>query len=147
MIFILKTEVEGFSETFVPMFQSTGRHIPWDGTLFMIHTYIPYIPGPTQPPIQWIPGHSRGVRGPGRGVNHTPMPSAEVKERVELYLYSPSMPSWLVLGWISRYFNILFIMCRTVQVIQFLINAHTLMKFRNLLALTNSRGTNSFPCN
>jgi hypothetical protein len=26
-------------------------------------------------------------------------PSAEVKERVELYLYSPSGPSWPVLGW------------------------------------------------
>jgi len=25
--------------------------------------------------------------------------SAEVKERVELYLYSPSGPSWAVLGW------------------------------------------------
>jgi len=25
--------------------------------------------------------------------------SLEVKERVELYLYSPSGPSWLVLGW------------------------------------------------
>jgi len=24
---------------------------------------------------------------------------AEVKERVQLYLYSPSGPSWLVLGW------------------------------------------------
>ena len=31
----------------------------------------------------------------------TPTPfSAEVKERLELYLYSPSGPSWPVLGWI-----------------------------------------------
>ena len=28
--------------------------------------------GPTQPPIQWIPGHSREVERPGRGVNHQP---------------------------------------------------------------------------
>ena len=28
-----------------------------------------------------------------------PPSSAEVKERVDLYLYSPSGPSWLVLGW------------------------------------------------
>jgi hypothetical protein len=34
----------------------------------------------------------------GRGVDHPPPSSAEVKERVELYLYSPSGPSWLVLG-------------------------------------------------
>jgi hypothetical protein len=34
----------------------------------------------------------------GRGVDH-PMPfGAEVKKRVELYLFSPSGPSWPVLG-------------------------------------------------
>jgi hypothetical protein len=38
-----------------------------------------------------------GVRRPGRGFDHPPS-SAEVKERVELYLYSPSGPSWPVLG-------------------------------------------------
>ena len=30
-----------------------------------------------------------GVKRPGRGVDHSPPSSAEVKERVELYLYSP----------------------------------------------------------
>jgi hypothetical protein len=39
-----------------------------------------------------------GVKRPGRGVDHPPSSSAEVKERVELYLYSPSGPSWPVLG-------------------------------------------------
>ena len=34
-----------------------------------------------------------GVKRPGRGVDHPPPSSAEVKERVELYLYSPSVPS------------------------------------------------------
>jgi len=33
------------------------------------------------------------VKRPGRGVDHTPPFSAEVKERVELHLYSPSGPS------------------------------------------------------
>jgi hypothetical protein len=33
-----------------------------------------------------------GVTRPGRGVDHPPPSSAEVKERVELYLYSPSGP-------------------------------------------------------
>ena len=41
---------------------------------------------------------SRGVNQPGRGVDHPPPSSAEVKERVELYLYSASGPSWLVIG-------------------------------------------------
>jgi len=40
-----------------------------------------------------------GVKLPGRGVDHPPTSSTEVKERVELYLYSPSEPSWPVLGW------------------------------------------------
>ena len=31
-----------------------------------------------------------GVRRPGRGVHNPPQSSAEVKERVQLYLYSPS---------------------------------------------------------
>ena len=39
-----------------------------------------------------------GVKRPGRGVNHLPSSSARVKERVELYLFSPSGPSWPVLG-------------------------------------------------
>jgi hypothetical protein len=40
-----------------------------------------------------------GVKRPERDVDH-PHPSiAEVKERVELYLYSPSGPSWPVPGW------------------------------------------------
>jgi len=39
-----------------------------------------------------------GVKRPGRGVDH-PLPSrAEVKEKVELYLYSNSGPSWPVIG-------------------------------------------------
>jgi hypothetical protein len=43
---------------------------------------------PTQPPIKWIPGLCRGVKRPGRGVDD-PLSSAEVKERVVLYIYSP----------------------------------------------------------
>ena len=39
-----------------------------------------------------------GVKLPGRGVNHPPPPSAEVKERVELYVYSISESPWPVIG-------------------------------------------------
>jgi len=42
-------------------------------------------------------GSFSGVKRPGRGVDHTPPFSAEVKERVKLYLYSPSGSSWPVL--------------------------------------------------
>jgi hypothetical protein len=37
-------------------------------------------------------------QGPGRGVDHPPPSSAEVQERVELYLYSPSGPLWPLVG-------------------------------------------------
>ena len=43
-------------------------------------------------------GFFPGVKRPGRGVDHPPPSNVEVKERVELYLYSPSGPSWPVLG-------------------------------------------------
>jgi len=37
--------------------------------------------GPTEPPIQWVPGASSlGVKRPGRGADHSPPSSAEVKE-------------------------------------------------------------------
>jgi len=41
------------------------------------------------------------VRRPGRGVDHPPPSSAEVKERVALYLYSNSGPSWYVIFFLS----------------------------------------------
>jgi hypothetical protein len=37
--------------------------------------------GPTQPPMQWVPGTlSLGVNRPGREADHSPPSSAEVKE-------------------------------------------------------------------
>jgi len=43
-------------------------------------------------------GSFPGVERPGRGIDHPPLSSAEVKERVELHLYSPSGPLWPLLG-------------------------------------------------
>jgi hypothetical protein len=37
-----------------------------------------------------------GLNWPSSGVDHTPPSSVVVEERVELYLYSPSGPSWHV---------------------------------------------------
>lgn len=39
-----------------------------------------------------------GVERPELGVNHPPSSSVEVKRRVELHLYLPSLPSWYVTG-------------------------------------------------
>jgi len=44
---------------------------------------------------RYFPGKNR----PGRGVDHPPPSSVEVKGRVELYFYSPSGPSWPLLWW------------------------------------------------
>jgi len=46
----------------------------------------------TQAPVQW-------VKRPGSGADHRPPSRADIKERVQLYLYSPSGLSWFVLGW------------------------------------------------
>ena len=55
--------------------------------------------GPEAQPASYIMGTGTfpGVKRPGRGVDHPPPSSAEVKERAELYLYSPSGPAWPVL--------------------------------------------------
>ena len=55
--------------------------------------------GPTQPPVQMGTGSFPGVKRPGRRADQPPPFSAKVKERVEIHLYSPSGPSWPVLGW------------------------------------------------
>jgi hypothetical protein len=44
---------------------------------------------PTQPPVKWVPVLSWGMVRLGRDADHTPPSSAEVKNRVELYLYCP----------------------------------------------------------
>jgi hypothetical protein len=60
-------------------------------------------------PVQTLPGaypatykmgkgSSPEVKWSGLGVDHPHPSSAEVKERVELHLYSPSRPSWPVVG-------------------------------------------------
>jgi len=43
-------------------------------------------------------GSFPGVQRPGSGVVHTPPPSAEVKKRVELYIYCPSGLPWPLTG-------------------------------------------------
>jgi hypothetical protein len=63
--------------------------------IFLFDTVSGPALGPTQPPIQWVPGAlSLGVKRKGRKADHSPPSSAEVKEWVELYLHSPNTSSW-----------------------------------------------------
>ena len=57
---------------------------------------VPVHTGPGAHPASYTMGTgslSWGVKRPWCGANHSPPCSAEVKERVEIYLYSPSGPS------------------------------------------------------
>ena len=62
--------------------------------------FPPVNTGPGGHPASYTTGTGSfpGVKRPGHGVNHLPPSSSEVKGRVELYFYSPSGPSWPVLG-------------------------------------------------
>jgi hypothetical protein len=62
--------------------------------------FTPVQTGPGAHPTTYTkgPGYFPGVKRPGHGVDHPTTSSAEVKERVGLYLYSTSGPSWPVLG-------------------------------------------------
>jgi hypothetical protein len=56
-------------------------------------------PGPTQPPIQWLPGaFSLAVKRPGREAGHSAPSSTQVKEWVELYFHSPIRLNGVVLS-------------------------------------------------
>ena len=77
--------------------QATGwtarRSNPGGGRTFP-HASRPTL-GSTQFPVQWVP-----VLFPGdKATRAWRWQSTEVKEKVELYLYSPSGPSRPVLGW------------------------------------------------
>jgi hypothetical protein len=53
---------------------------------------------PTQSPVQCVPCLFPRVKRQGRGVDRSPPSSVKGKERVELYIYSRSGPSWPDLG-------------------------------------------------
>jgi hypothetical protein len=74
--------------------------------------------GPTQPPVQWVPGVlSPGVKArPGRYADHSPPSSAEVENEYELYILSPQAPSWRVAGllYFTRYSDVFNLLLRHI---------------------------------
>jgi len=68
---------------------------PGGGEIFCTHPDQPCGPSSLLYNGYWV---FPGVKWLERGVDHPPPSSSKVKERVELYLYSPYGPSWPVLG-------------------------------------------------
>ena len=66
------------------------------GEIFGTHPDWPWDPRSLLYNGYWLP--FPGVNQPGHGINHPPPFSAKVKERVKLYLYYPSEPSWPDIG-------------------------------------------------
>ena len=54
--------------------------------------------GPSQLPIQFVPGLFRGGKAASASRCQPAQSSTQVKERLELYLHCPSVPSWSLLG-------------------------------------------------
>jgi hypothetical protein len=69
---------------------------PGGGRILHIH---PGEPWATPSPYAVVTGSFLGLKQLRHGINHPPQSSTEVKERVELYLYSPCGSSWPVLSW------------------------------------------------
>jgi hypothetical protein len=73
----------------------SGDHIPAAARIS-----APVQTGPGAHPASFTgTGSFPGVKWSELGNDHPPPTIAEVKERVKLYLHSPSGPSWPVLGW------------------------------------------------
>jgi hypothetical protein len=66
------------------------------GEFFQTRPYRPW--GPPSPLYIAYRLSFPGLKGPVRGVHHPLASIAEVKERVQLYFYSPCGPSWHILG-------------------------------------------------
>ena len=73
----------GIKSLWVQDFMNLSRP-PWGPPSLLYHGY-------------WV--SFLGVKWLGSGTDNPPPSSTEVKKWVELYLYSPSRPSWPVLGW------------------------------------------------
>jgi len=63
------------------MIEVLGFDSRWELGIFLFTTASTPALGPTQPPIQWVPGAlSLGLWWPGREADHSPPSSAEAKE-------------------------------------------------------------------
>jgi len=73
--------------------EGPGFESRWGASFF-----APIQTGPGAHPASYAMGTGSfpGIKWPGRGVDYRPPKCAEVKERLDLYLFSTSGPSWPV---------------------------------------------------
>ena len=78
-----------------------GLDSPWIGSRWRKRFSAPTQIGPGAHPASYTKGNETlpRIKRPERGADHRALPSAKVKEGVELYLYFPSGSSWPALGW------------------------------------------------
>jgi len=96
----MKVSQQIFNRTIKPFFATCWtvcRSNPGGGEIFLTRPDRSW-----GPPILLYIGYRvfPGGKVAGGGFDHQPPSSAEVKERVELYHYSPCGSSWPVVGWI-----------------------------------------------
>jgi hypothetical protein len=76
----------------------SGVLIPVGSGNFSLHHRVQIGSGPTQPPIQWVPGAlSLVVKRPGREADHSPPSSAKVRMRGAI----PPLPQFSFMAWCS----------------------------------------------
>jgi hypothetical protein len=77
-------------------FNLTLIYAAWRGLgIFLFTTASRTALGPTQPPMQCVPGaFSLEVKRQSYEADHSPPSNAEVEEWVGLYFHSPNTPSW-----------------------------------------------------
>jgi hypothetical protein len=67
-------------ETGTAQWYSAGLRAGWSRGIYLFTTASRPALGPTQPPLQWVPGAtSLGVKRPGREADHSLPSSADVK--------------------------------------------------------------------
>jgi hypothetical protein len=96
VLICLRSQVNSVSVATCYRLDDLGIESQWE-----VRFSTPIQTGPETHTASYTMGTSSfpGVKRPGRDIDHPPPYSAGVKERVELYLCSPSGPSWPVIRW------------------------------------------------
>ena len=88
-------------------------------------------------------GSFPGVKRPRGGVNNPPPSSAQVKERVQLCFYSPSAPSWPLLGWTLPFTYLLLYLLTLLTLLTYFTYLLTYLLTTTIITTTNNNNNTS----